>query len=62
MQNLHFVDLTLTSYYVLTYDKSTVEVLQNFVTFSEYMNFNIIGNKNNAKEIGVWFNQLSIFF
>jgi hypothetical protein len=29
------VDLTVT-----TYDKSTVEILQNFVAFSEYMNFN----------------------
>ena len=28
------VDLTVT-----TYDKSTVEILQNFVAFSEYMNF-----------------------
>ena len=29
------VDLTVT-----TYDKSTVEILQKFVAFSEYMNFN----------------------
>ena len=29
------VDLTVT-----TQDKSMVEILQNFVTFSEYMNFN----------------------
>ena len=29
------VDLTGT-----TWDKSTVEILQNFVAFSEYMNFN----------------------
>ena len=27
--------------YVIT-DKSTVEILQNFVAFSEYMNFNIL--------------------
>ena len=30
------VDLTIT-----TYDKSTVEISQKFVAFSEYMNFNI---------------------
>ena len=25
--------------------KSTVEISQNFVTFSEYMNFNVLGTK-----------------
>ena len=40
LRNLHLLDLS----YVVTV-KSTVEISQNFVAFSEYMNFMITAKK-----------------
>ena len=38
-----------------TYDKSKVKILQNFVAFSEYMNFtNTLSLNNSALSISEW--------